>query len=352
MKMTNIKRLLFCLFLGFISLMATATPSQAAESAASFAMTIVPPENQANQNLSYFDLVVKPNQSQDLQLKLVNHQDTPTKVGLTAKTATTNMNGVVNYGAHQDQSDKTLQYALGDYLKPEAKTITLKANEERIVNVTLKTPPKAFKGQLVGGISAVEIPKDQKTNQQINIRNKFAYAVAVVVRNNDHSVTPEFKLGQVEANQMMGSNQILANIRNVQPKFQNQTTIKAFVTKRGQKKKFYQTEKKDVQFAPNSVMPFYLPLNDRFKPGRYTLDLTVHSEGRRWHFTRNFTISRQTANKWNSKDVNLPPQNNDWYYVLAGVLLILIILGYVYWRYRKKQKENKALKDEIDRLKS
>lgn len=113
------------------------------------------------------------------------------------------MNGVVNYGAHQDHSDKTVQYALGNYLKPEAKTITLKANEERIVNVTLKTPPKVFKGQLVGGISAVEIPKDQKTSQQINIRNKFAYAVAVVVRNNNHSVTPEFKLGQVEANQMM-----------------------------------------------------------------------------------------------------------------------------------------------------
>ncbi|KRM23917.1 hypothetical protein FC90_GL001156 [Latilactobacillus graminis DSM 20719] len=335
-----------------ISLITTTTTSQAAEPAASFAMTIVPPENQTNQNLSYFDLVVKPNQTYNLKLKLVNHQDTPTKIALTAKTATTNMNGVVNYGAHQDQSDKTLKYALGDYLKPEAKRIKLNPQEQRVVDVTLKTPPKAFKGQLVGGISAVELPKSPKTSQQINIRNKFAYAVAVVIRTNQQTITPEFKLGQVAANQMMGSNQILANIRNVQPKFQNQTTIKAFVTKRGQKKKLYQTEKKQVQFAPNSVMPFYLPLNGPFKPGRYTLDLTVHSEGRQWHFTRHFTVSRQAANQWNAKDVNLPPQNNYWPYVLTGILLILIILGYVYWRYRKKQQENKALKDELNRLKS
>ncbi|MCP8855262.1 DUF3324 domain-containing protein [Latilactobacillus sakei] len=349
---TTIKRLVIGLLFGLIALFAHAQATQAAQPVADFAMTIIPPDNQADKQLSYFDLVVQPKQQQDLQIKLVNHKDKPIKVRVQTNTATTNVNGVVNYSDNVNQSDKTLKYPLGKHLKPAKKNITLTAHEQKVVNIRLSAPDKAFKGQLVGGISATEVPTTAKTTQQISVRNKFAYAVAVVARSNDQSVTPEFKLGAVKTGQHMGTNQIIANIRNVQPKFQNQTSLNAFVTKRNQKTKLYQTEKKQVQFAPNSVMQFYLPLNDRFKPGRYTLDLTVRSEGRTWHFTRHFTISRQAAAKWNQKDVSLTPETDYWPYILAGLTLILLILAYVYWRYRKKQKENQALKDEIDRLKS
>lgn len=349
---TTIKRLVIGLLFGLIALFAQSQSIQAAQPVADFAMTIIPPDNQADKQLSYFDLVVQPKQQQDLQIKLVNHKDQPIKVRVQTNTATTNINGVVNYSDNVNQSDKTLKYPLGKHLKPAKKNITLTAHEQKVVNIRLAAPDKAFKGQLVGGISATEVPTASKVTQQISVRNKFAYAVAVVTRSNDQSVTPEFKLGAVKTGQHMGTNQIIANIRNVQPKFQNQTSLNAFVTKRNQKKKLYQTEKKQVQFAPNSVMQFYLPLNDRFKPGRYTLDLTVRSEGRTWHFTRHFTINRQTAAKWNQRDVSLTPETNYWPYILAGLTLILLILVYVYWRYRKKQKENQALKAEIDRLKS
>ncbi|MFL2081383.1 WxL protein peptidoglycan domain-containing protein [Latilactobacillus sakei] len=71
---TTIKRLVIGLLFGLIALFAHAQAIQAAQPVADFAMTIIPPDNQADKQLSYFDLVVQPKQQQDLQIKLVNHK--------------------------------------------------------------------------------------------------------------------------------------------------------------------------------------------------------------------------------------------------------------------------------------
>lgn len=330
--------LLGCLILGQSQLV------HANSTSASFAAKIIPASHQTDPNLSYFDLIITPKQTKTLQVQIGNLKNKATTVKISINPATTNINGVVNYGADDKPLDQSLNHNLKDYLSTKEKQVVLPPNSQKIVTLTLKAPENDFTGTIAGGINIQEVVATQKSNSTIGIQNTYAYAIAVLLHQKDQLILPKFKLGTIKTGQLLAKNQIIADIRNVMPKYQNQTTVDAIVTKKNHKKVIYRHQKKHLQFAPNSYMRYNIPLNDRFKAGEYTLKLKVTSDNKTWYFTKDFKITRQAAQKWNQKDVSLPKESHLWLYTSLIILVLLIFLGFAFYR---QQKENRKLKQQL-----
>ncbi len=74
---------------------------------ADFTVQAVLPENQVNQNVSYFDLLMEPGDKQTLEVVLTNKTDKPVDVQVEAITASTNRNGIIDYST-PNISDETM----------------------------------------------------------------------------------------------------------------------------------------------------------------------------------------------------------------------------------------------------
>ncbi|WP_301389944.1 WxL protein peptidoglycan domain-containing protein, partial [Enterococcus entomosocium] len=62
-------------------------------SAPDFSVQAVLPESQSNENVSYFDLTLAPNQEEILPIQVTNNSNEEIILELSANTATTNSNG-------------------------------------------------------------------------------------------------------------------------------------------------------------------------------------------------------------------------------------------------------------------
>ena len=98
-----------------------------------FSVTPILPENQIGKS-GYFNLKMAPGQSQELTLTLTNSTERTVVVEETIASATTNINGVIEYSPNDIKHDKTLKYNITDYAKIPAE-ITLAPNSSQQVKV-------------------------------------------------------------------------------------------------------------------------------------------------------------------------------------------------------------------------
>ena len=69
--------------------------------------------------------------------------------------ATTNLNGVVEYGQNGIKPDKTLRFNLKDYVEAP-KEIILPKHSQKTLPLTITMPKDSFDGVMVGGITLKE----------------------------------------------------------------------------------------------------------------------------------------------------------------------------------------------------
>ncbi len=314
-----------------------------------FSVEAVIPDNQRDTNKTYFDLNVSPGDQQTLVIHMRNNTDKDVVVVPIIKTATTNLNGVVEYGDSNSTPDDTIPYLLEDLVKSEEE-VAIPANGFYDLELEVMVPEGEFDGVLAGGITLQESgdsDKESSTESQgLNIENKYAYVVAILLHENDNEVASELKLTNVEPNQVNARNVINATIQNTMPKFMNQLSVMAEVTKKGKTEVLYSSEKEGMQMAPNTSFPYPISLHgERLESGKYTLKLTATSMGRTWEFTEDFEISGDVAKELNSQDVTIKA-NYTWLYVALSVFGVLIIIV-VYFTIRKKTQEKDRELDEL-----
>lgn len=337
-------------------------PSAGNASEFNFAVTPITPKNQIDQDNTYFDLLLSPNQTSEANVNLRNDTDKEVKVGISLNTATTNSNVVVEYGHNDLPRDKSLEYDLKDYVQyPES--ITLKPKSEQTVPFKIKMPDKAFNGVIAGGITFKEEGRNETKSsdkQGLSIENEYSYVVALLMRQNEKEVQPNLLLHDVKPGQINARNTILASLQNDQKTYINQVAVNAQITKKGSDKVLYKEEKDDLQIAPNSSFSFPISLKEQaLEPGDYQLAMTVsgnenpkgaftqkngdktnHFE-HQWTFKKAFRIDGKTAKELNEKDVTLK-QDNTWLYILIGILILLVVNGLIIGLiWRKKNEANK-----------
>ncbi|MDT1958939.1 DUF916 and DUF3324 domain-containing protein [Carnobacterium divergens] len=308
-----------------------------------FAVEPVIPDNQRDKTKSYFDLHVQPNTEQIIEVNLRNDTDTEVTVEPSVHSATTNLNGVVEYGKVDEKKDKTLKYDLNDLVKVD-KEIKIPSQSSIKVPMKIQIPEEKFDGILAGGITFKEKEKENKNDSSQNglsIENKYAYVVALVLNESDTELKSDLQLKKVFPDQVNSRNVINATIQNTQAKYVNQLKIEAKVTKKNSDKILYTSKKEQMQMAPNSTFNYPISLDSKpLKSGQYTLKMSAYSKDDEWHWDENFTIKNSVAKKLNKKDVSIEHHNAVLYTLILVILLIVIMLIILFKKNKNRKKQN------------
>ncbi|WP_317913493.1 DUF916 domain-containing protein, partial [Carnobacterium maltaromaticum] len=222
------------------------SPVKAAE--LNFAVTPSIPDNQFDKTKTFFDLLVKSEQEQVIEVQLRNDTDKDVIVEAKINSATTNLNGVVEYGETKTKQDSTLKYNLADLIKVDGEA-TIPAHGEITLPLKLKMPKESFSGILAGGISFKEKDtgeKQEADGEGIAIQNKYAYIVGIVLRVDPAEIQPDMLLTKVAPAQVNVRNVVNANLQNPTAMFINQLKVSAQVTRQGSKDVLFSSKKENM----------------------------------------------------------------------------------------------------------
>ncbi|MGM0172037.1 cell surface protein [Enterococcus mundtii] len=352
----------FILIVSLIVAMLSMVPVQSTfASEFNFAVTPVIPENQIDKEKTYFDLLMEPDKQQTIEVQLRNDTDNDITIETTINSATTNLNGVVEYGENKIEPDNSLVYNLKDYAKAEPE-VTLPKHSEVTVPITVTMPAEKFDGVMAGGITFKEKTDDTQSSSSedkgLAIKNEYSYVVALLIRQNMTAIKPDLKATKVEPAQVNARNVINVHLQNPQAVYLNQLNVATTITKKGSAEVLYESQAESMQMAPNSHFAYPISLNgEKLEAGKYTMKMTAYGEKAedgeykvktsngseetykyKWEFEKDFEIKGEVARELNEKDVTIE-QDNTWIYLLFGILLLLILLLlFIFWK-RKKQKD-------------
>lgn len=311
------------------------------------------PENQVDKTKTYFDLKTEPNMEETIKVNIYNNSDQDIVVEPVVKTATTNLNGVVEYGESLTTPNQSIPYQIENLVIPNEKEMTIPKKGSYEAQFVIKMPPKEFRGILAGGITLKEKETVQPTTETkgMAVENQYAYVVAVILHGNEEEVPKELNLTNVESGQVNYRNVINLALENPQSRYINQLSIQAEVTKKGRKKVLYNSKKEHMQMAPDSKFNYPISLDGKkLKAGNYTVKIKANSQDESWELTKDFKVSEKEAKRLNSKDVSIKKDQTKLYY-FVGILLVFIVGFLFFFRYKSHKKKLKRKELEILSLK-
>ena len=359
--MKQIKQIIVGILLSVVSFYLLEQPVQASQ--LNFSVTTIPAESQIDQENTYFDLVLPKGKSEKIEVELKNSTENEVEIGIAVNSTTTNSNVSVEYGENDLEKDESLDHDISDYVNyPD--TVVLEPESSKVVSFEVTMPDELFDGVMAGGITFEEIlPENSEIGdgEGLSIQNEYSYVVALLIRQNLNSVTPNLNLKKVKADQINARNVISALLQNDQKTYINQVVISTQITKQGSSDVLYQEEKTSLQIAPNSHFYFPTALNgNNLEAGDYHLAVEVYgdpsddgeyiykTEGEKlsfayyWEFEKDFTIEKNIAKDLNKKDVSLKKDTSSFYPIVIGILvLMVIILAILLVRNRKSSAKNK-----------
>lgn len=308
------------------------------------------PDFQVDKEKTYFDIKVNKGEEQELEVTLKNHTKKAVIVETTFNRATTNVNGIVEYGKGKFKEDSSLIHNIEDIVTVDKPEVKIEPNVDQVVKLKIKAPKEDFPGILASGITFKEKSEDEETEkgQGMAIKNEYAYVIALVMHGNveQKDIPSELLLNRVEAGQVNVRNVIFANLQNPKAKYLNKLAIEAKIYKKNSDKVVYSNEKEQLQMAPNSNFDYPIHLEGKkLEAGKYTLKLHATSKDDEWNLEKDFTITKEEAKKYNKQDVTIK-EDYTWWYVAGGIiaLLLLQLIIFLIVSKRKKDKEKKKVK--------
>ncbi len=280
------------------------------------------PENQIDKTKTYFDLMMKPDQEQILKVRAANSTDENLVIDVSVKSATTNSNGVIEYGESLTALDKSAPADLSEIiqLKDGGESVELPAKSEKVDETK---------------------DKQKENTNGLAIENRYAYTVAVLLRENETVVQPELSLEKVEPTQRNARSVISATLLNHEAAYLQSMKVTANVKNKKTNNVILEKEQEDMQMAPNSIFNFPIPYEENeMEAGTYVLAMTVEGSGKKWQFTKEFTISKEEAKTFNEKDVTVKKTESKLIYLLIGLLLLLLMI-FLFIILRLKKQKNK-----------
>lgn len=319
-----------------------------------FSVRTMTPESQFGDDKGYFDVELQPGETEELTLVVKNVRNIPIDLSITAHTAYTNINGVVEYGGETDQPDPTLKVEMKDLLDVEDEPIRLEAGEEKRIVTTLTMPQDEVEGLLAGGLQLSEVAQEEEEEDSedkgMQIINSFSYVIGVVASNDrTQTIVPELALLDVFADQINYRNAFSATIQNFLPTFVNELSVEAAIRREGSDTILYRASEEMMQMAPNSNFNFPISLNgERFRSGTYVLNMTARSGEHEWTWEETFDVTADEARRLNQSDVSVKDTN--WWLIAAIVLIVIIISVLAYTTYKNKKKAKLMQEKYMDTL--
>ena len=307
------------------------------------------PDNQKNSNVSYFDLAMRPEQKQNLTVKVFNENADEIKVKVDVISASTNANGIIDYKT-PDIRDETLQTPLSEIAEVKTPVLTISGGKSDTAIVSIEMPKEEYDGVILGGIVLTQVKEEkqaEESNQEIQqgvyINNEYSYVLGVKLTETDREVLPAFEGVEARPELLNYRVNVVHYIRNTEAAIAKDVQLDIEVYSQSEQA-VVRTSKKVVDMAPNSVMPYALMWEGEIAPGKYVSNVSMKLEDKEWNFELPFEISAQAAQEINSGSVE-QTQGIPWWAILLVAILVVLILVIVFLLVvmkRRKKKEEKA----------
>lgn len=318
----------------------------ASDSDVGFYVRAVIPENQIDTRLTYFDLRMEPLQKQTLQVEVVNEQTEEIKVSAKAISASTNVNGVIDYQT-PDIRDETLRIPFSQIATVQENTVTIPAGGSRIVHVSVEMPSEVYDGVILGGLVFQKIPQSavsapQSVTQGPMIQNVYSYVVGVKLTETNSQVLPDFELFAIEAAAVDYVAAAVHYIRNKEAAIVKDMDLRVDIYKDGGAEPIAHIDRTNIDMAPNSVMELAVTMpGSTISPGEYRSVIRLSLEDKTWEFEDTFIVGAPQARDIND-EVLQPRSGLPLWAVLLIVLLAVLVLVLIFLllcRRRKKDEE-------------
>lgn len=317
--------------------------AQAAGNSAPASFTVAPelPADNAKR-VDYFDFKVTPGQKRDLVLSVTNNAKKTTTFDITPRIASTNTNGILDYGTNNTNAKLPAQ--LKQIMTP-ARTKSVKVLGKHTVKVPFKftAPAKRFTGVMLGGFTIAEHGANQQSKSKSKATGVVAhvqYVIGLEFYNKiSHTVTaPIVKFYQAHYGLAQARPTLSLGMANRTRGLVGQGKLTAKLTDSQQKVVKHFT-REQMTFAPQSNFKLNLDLeNKQLAAGTYTLSGTLTAKGGySWHFQKQLTVTNAQVANVKKNAANFGPQKT-WkdYLMYAIVILAVLVLLYELYKWLKK----------------
>lgn len=342
-----VKGLILMIVTVLLPVSALAAADDAVMKQVGFSYTINHPTNQIGEN-GALNLKMKPGQEQIVTVTIKNTNTQTVGINLSLNGARTNGNGGLEYGPNKFKADKSMAYDLPDLITIP-KDIIVPENSSKDIEIKIKMPKVAFAGIVTGGVQMMEKEDEAEELTETGIVNKVAYLFGITLQNEEKELVPELELRKVYPEQANFRNAIFLDIANIIPMKVKGLMLDIEITKEGQEDVLYESKKNNMDMAPNTLMSYPVSFGgEKMVAGKYTAHVLATAHDKDWKWDKNFTITKEQADMFNQKDVNLVQERGiDWklialivfslVFVIAGIYLVRRVLN-----KKKASKENSA----------
>lgn len=342
MKKLKSNRIIIC-FLVILSVIYFSINNSDEVTAEGMSFSVVPllPENQIDNNKSYFDLKMSINQTQEIQVKLINNTDRDLVVDVSANTATTSDNGVAVYGPRIDKKrDSSLEISFSDIVELYDSEININANGSEIVTLKINMPDKEFDGILLGGLQFTERSQSEEVKKNKNqSKNKFSYVLGVSLRETERKIVPKLECNNVYIEQQGYRNMIKINLQNIQPEIIRDLKVQVKVFKGKDVKLLLEEKKSNMRMVPNSNFDFPIIFNKRkLDKGHYRIEVIATAENRVYTWTKYLIIKSDQIKRVNFISVD---QKNSSSIRLIIVCVLIVVLAIFFIIAKVKTDKNR-----------
>ena len=282
---------------------------------------------QVDKDKSYFDLSLPVSETVDLTIHVTNNSDEPITIAGEVAQATTNLNGVVEYSKTDNRLTKNVPFditTIASFDNPK-QTIDAHQTVDFVLHVT--APTADYAGVVAGGVSFHDVTEEKEdSNDTAMFKNKFAYAIALLLHGNQEAKANDLKLTSAKPGQVNSRNVIHARIENQASNYLSNVTVKAKVLD-DNGKEVLSDKKENLQIAPDSIFELPVYYNGKeMKAGTYRMKLNISSGDQTWELEKAFTITQKKAKKLNKTDVSPKEENNNNQWLLIGLMGAVIVL--------------------------
>lgn len=308
-----------------------------------FSVKAIIPDNQVDQNVTYFDLLVTPNQEETIEFEVQNLANKDRTFDINVNPAITSDGGTIDYSQSNAKLDKTIPLDVRKYLKLDQTKVNIKANSTVRIPIKMSLPSKQFDGRVLAGVNVAPEDNESSSSSSLNksntgttIENRLAYTLAIVLQQNTNKVDPKLNLVSASGKAYNSKPYVTMNFQNPSGTIINNLKFSTKLYKDG--KLYIKNDSNPFLVAPNTNFNLRLDLNGHtLEAGKYSAEVTAKDSEHTWKFKKSFTISDSQAKDVNQNTVYDTNSNRWWIW-----LIVIIVVGaagagiYIFMKRRKK----------------
>lgn len=288
-----------------------------------FSIQALIPENQIDKKKTYFDLKMKPEQKQDIQLQVFNSSSKKITIEMDVTFATTNQNGLIDYTISDiSKADESLRIPLPEITNISNREVVLQPGQSKIVTITITMPEEEYDGVILGAVHFKKKLSDKNESDSsgsVRIRNEYAYVVGVKLTETEKLVKPELELKYIQPKLVNYRTTVVANLQNSKAAIVENLNVDAEIFKEDSGQVLHSAKKEGMTMAPNSNFDFPINWeNEPLKPGTYRLKMKAVAGYEKWEWDQTFTIG-EDAEVLNNMAVQTNMGSIRWYFY-GGIL--------------------------------